>query len=69
VCGVVKFHEVTKPEVQLDHQIQGDTWQRSMNSEESVSEGNKGGGCNISKPEVTKGWPKVIAHGHIGERV
>jgi hypothetical protein len=36
-----------KPEVQLDRQIQGDTWQRSTDSEKGVSGGNKGGGCNI----------------------
>jgi len=36
-----------KPKVQLDRQIQEDTLQKSANSEESVSEGTKGGGYGI----------------------
>jgi hypothetical protein len=56
----VKFHEVAKPKVQLDHQIQGDTQQRSMNSGKSVSEGTKGRGHNISEARSYE----ELAHGH-----
>jgi hypothetical protein len=43
----VNLREVMKSEVEMDHQIQEDKQQRSVHSEEGVSEGNKGGGHNI----------------------
>jgi hypothetical protein len=45
----VKFHEVMESEVQLERQIQRDMWQRFMNSEESVLDGDKGGAHNIAE--------------------
>ena len=57
----MKFREVVKPKVQLDLQIWGDMWKRSVDSGKGVSEGTKGGGRNIAEVEVTKG----LALGHI----
>jgi hypothetical protein len=56
----VKFQKVAKSKVQLDRQCQGDTWKISMNSEESVSEGDKGGDHNIIEARSYEG----LTHGN-----
>jgi hypothetical protein len=64
----VNLREVTKFEVEMDHQIQEEKKQRSVHSEEGVSDGNKGGGHNVDEArscekEMTRGHSR----GHMGE--